>query len=177
MRSSKIDRTTGELLDAPAAKLNQVTKIETRIGSRVRIQFDYSSCPSMAEQHTAHLTDLNYLIKRYQPDELASYMLARNTYRREILGHDFSQEPNLQEAKNIHYRMKKDFEDLDPEIKKHFKNHVEFLKFIDNPSNQKKMLELGLMTKKEIQAHTQPKNDELNDDKKAKVPPKESPTS
>lgn len=137
-------------------KLNEVIFIETkRPNGSVRIQQDFQFCPSMAEQHSAHLTDLNYLIEKYQPDELAAYIAARNQYRMEILGHDFSQEPNLQEAQNVVYQMRKAFDELDHDIKIHFKNHVEFMKFIDNPANQEKMLKLGILKPKQIEQLTQ----------------------
>lgn len=123
----------------------------------------------MAEQHTAHLSDINYLMERYQPDELAAYIAARSQWRQEIIGHDFSLEPNLQEGLNRVNQLKQDFEELDPEIKKHFKNHVEWLKFIDNPANQEKMIKMGLMTKREIEKHTSEPNNELNDEKNAGV--------
>ncbi|WNK14291.1 MAG: internal scaffolding protein [Microvirus sp.] len=120
-------------------------------GSR-RIQQDFSHCPSMTEQHTAHLTDINYLIQKYKPDELAAYIAARNQHRREILGWDFSQELNLQEAQNVVYRSRQAFEELPEEIKKNFKNHVEFIKFIDNEANVEKMIEFGILSRKEIDA-------------------------
>lgn len=132
-------------------KLNQkIVREFKRENGTVRIQEDYTFCPTMAEQHSAQLTDLNYLIKKYKPDELAAYMAARSQYRQEILGHDFSEEPSLQAAKNVVYKMKQAFESLDPEIKNQFKNHVEFLKFIDNPANAEKMKKLGLLTEAEI---------------------------
>lgn len=150
-------------------KLNEVIVTETkRPNGSVRIQQDFSFCPTMAEQHTAHLSDLNYLIAKYKPDELAAYMAAREQYRREIIGHDFSVEPNLQEAKNITYYMKKNFEALPEEIKQQFKNHVEFLKFIDNPANQEKMIKLGLLKPAEIKELTDPviKDEKTNDETK-----------
>lgn len=136
-------------------KLNEVVMLQTkRSNGSLRIQQDFEFCPTMAEQHTAHLSDINYLMERYKPDELAAYIAARNQYRQEIIGHDFSTEPGLFEARNITYRLKQNFEELSDDVKSHFKNHVEFLKFIDNPANQEKMLKLGLMTKKEIAANT-----------------------
>lgn len=136
-------------------KLNEViTIVSTRKNKTVRIQQDFQYCPSLAEQHSAHLTDLNYLISKYKPDELAAYLAARESYRQEILGHDFSQEPSMQDAMNVVYQSKQAFEALSDEIKNNFKNHVEFLKFIDNPANAEKMLNLGLMTKKEVAANT-----------------------
>jgi len=133
-------------------KLNEVIYVETRRpDGSVRIQQDFSNCPTMAEQHTAHLTDINYLMEKYQPDELAAYMAARNQYRREVLGHDFSLEPNMQEARNIIYRSKQEFDELPDDIRLSFKNHLEFLKFIDNPDNAEKMLKLGILTKKQVE--------------------------
>lgn len=156
-------------------KLNEVIIIETkRPDGTVRIQQDFTNCPSLAEQHTAHLTNINYLMEKYQPDELARYLAERNSYRREILGHDFSQEPNLQEAKNIILRSKQEFEELPDEIRQSFSNHIEFLKFIDNPANAEKMLKLGILKPKQLEtlqgATNSPKtnNDEktqTNDDK------------
>lgn len=133
-------------------KLNEVIiKTTIRPNGTVRIQQDFSNCPTLTEQHTAHMSDINYLIQKYKPDELAAYIAARAQHRQEILGHDFSLEPSLQDAKNTVYRMRTAFEELDPEIKNQFRNHVEFLKFIDNPANQEKMLKMGLLKKKQIE--------------------------
>jgi len=114
----------------------------------------------MAEQHSAHETDLNYLIEKFRPDELAAYIAARGQKRQEIIGHDFSIEPNLQDARNITYKLKTAFDSLPDEIKYNFKNHVEFIKFIDNPANQEKMIKLGLLTKKQIQQNLPPTNND-----------------
>lgn len=139
-------------------KLNQINTITTvrPFNKSVRIQQCFENCPTLTEQHTAHLSDINYLMEKYKPDELAQYIAARNNMRSEIIGHDFSKEPNFQEAKNEVYYLKKAYQQLPEEIKNQFKNHVEFLKFIDNPANQEKMIKLGLMTKKEIEANTTP---------------------
>lgn len=163
MPKQQVSQETGLIEEG---QLNEIVHVHTiRENGTLRMQTDYRYCPTMAEQHTAHLTDINYLMAKYQPDELAAYIAARGAQRQEIVGHDFSLEPNLQEARNITYKMKKDFEALPEEVRKHFKNHVEFLKFIDNPANAEKMLKLGLMTKREIQKHTDPKlNDKPNDD-------------
>jgi len=132
-------------------KLNEIKTVVTpRPDGTFRIQQDFSNCPSLAEQHTAHLTDINYLISRYKPDELAAYIAARNQYRREVLGHDFSIEPSLQDARNIVYQSKQNFEALPEETKNHFANHLEFLKFIDNPANEEKLIKLGILTKTQI---------------------------
>lgn len=140
-------------------QINEVIIVITpRPNGRSRIQQDFQFCPTMTEQHSAHLTDLNYLIKKYKPDELAAYIQARNMQRREILGVDFSREPSLMDAKNEVYRLKQAFQDLPEDIKQNFQNHVEFIKFIDNPANAEKMLKLGILTKKQIEDNsmTQP---------------------
>lgn len=132
-------------------KLNEIIIKETRRpDGSLRIQQDFEFCPTMAEQHTSHLSDINYLMEKYKPDELAAYISARTQHRTEILGHDFSREPSLQDAKNVIYSSKKAFEELPKEITHSFKNHLEFLKFIDNPANQDKMIKLGLITPKQI---------------------------
>lgn len=144
-----------ETVEDETHKLNRIIyKTTRRPNGTLRIQQDYSYCPTMAEQHSAHLSDINYLMDKYQPDELAAYIAARKSYRQEILGHDFAAEPDLTGAKNEVYRLKTAFDNLKPEIKNNFRNHVEFLKFIDNPANQEKMIAMGLMTRKEISQNT-----------------------
>lgn len=144
-----INFSTGEVI---LKQLLNVPIVHERFeNNRRRISFDYSNCPTMAEQHTAHLTDINYLMEKYAPDELAAYLAARSSHRQEILGHDFSQEPSLQDSMNVVVQSRKAFDELPDDVKMHFKNHVEFLKFIDNPENTEKMIKLGILTKKEIE--------------------------
>lgn len=148
-----IDDYLGEEKVEHLGKLNEIkTHITKRKDGTVRIQQDFVNCPTMAEQHTAHLSDLNYLIEKYKPDELAAYLAARNQHRQEILGHDFSEEPSLQDARSLVYQSRKAFNELPDDIRLQFKNHVEFLKFIDNPANAERMLKLGLLEKKQLEA-------------------------
>lgn len=140
-----------------SGKLNEVIIVETRrADGSLRIQQDFQYCPSMAEQHTGHLSDLNYLMEKYKPDELAQYLAARTSYRQEIREHDFSKEPSLQEAKNVIYQSKQAFLQLPEEIRTQFQSHLEFLKFLDNPANAEKMLKMGLLTKTQIKEITIP---------------------
>lgn len=152
-----INKETGEIT---VEQLNVVKKIITRRpNGTLRIQNDFSNCPTMAEQHTAHLTDINYLIEKYKPDELQAYLDAKNQYRQEIIGHDFSQEPSFQEAHNILYRTKKEFSELPQDIQNQFKSPLEFLKFIDNPANAEKMIKLGILTPRQVEnIQTEPTN-------------------
>lgn len=135
-------------------KLNEIITVYTkRPSGSLRIQTDYQFCPTLAEQHSAHETDLNYLIKKFKPDELQAYINQREQMRQEIIGHDFSREPDLQGAKNFHYKLKQAYESIPEDVRMHFKNHVEFIKFIDNPANAEKMVKLGILTKKQVQAN------------------------
>lgn len=147
-----VDMETGEISVVDTSELNKLIVHETkRPDGSVRIQFDYSNCPSMAEQGTGHLSDVNWLIEKYQPDELERYIAAKNMQRMEIVGHDFSREPNLQNARNIVYRSSQEFEKLPEDIRVMFKSHVEFLKFLDNPANAEKMIKLGILKPKQIE--------------------------
>lgn len=167
----KVNKETGEVKEIPKNLLNVViVKKQVRENGTRRIQQDFDNCPTMAEQHTGHLTDINYLMEKYKPDELAAYLAVRNQHRQEIVGHDFSHEPNLQEAKNAVYQSRKNFEDLPEDVRKHFQNHLEFLKFIDNPKNSEKMVKLGLLKQKQIDSvkiedPNQPKINDSNDKK------------
>nr|QJB19550.1 MAG: internal scaffolding protein [Microvirus sp.] len=133
-------------------KLNEVIIKETRrADGSLRIQQDFSNCPTLAEQHTAHMTNINYLIDKYKPDELAAYLAARNQYKKEILGHDFSQELPLDQAMNVVVSSRKEFEKLPENVRNNFRNHLEFLKFIDNPANEQKLIDLGVLKKAQIE--------------------------
>lgn len=143
--------------------LNQIITVTTkRPDGSLRIQQDFQLCPTMAEQHTAHLSDINYLIEKYKPDELSAYLAARTQHRQEILGHDFSKEPTLQEAKNIVLESKNAFLALPEEVRRNFSNHLEFLKFIDNPANAEKLIKLGIATKRELEKIQIPEDPNLS---------------
>lgn len=150
-----LNKSTGEIREVSESDFNKMIVVETvrPDGSR-RVQYDFSNCVSLAEQHTAHLTDINYLIEKMKPDELASYIAVRNQHRREILNHDFSQEPNMQSALNAVYAAKTVFEELKPEVKNQFRNALEFFKFVDNESNKERLLALGVLTKEEVSSLT-----------------------
>lgn len=169
-KKEKLNEQTGELVET-TDQLNIVKIVETlRPNGTLRQQQDFSLCPTMTEQHTAHLSDLNYLMDKYRPDELAAYVAARNQYRQEILGHDFSLEPTLQDAKSQITQLKNAFNMLPEDFKKNFKNHVEFLKYIDNADNQAKLIKSKILTEKQVQtlssdSITTPKKEETVSEK------------
>lgn len=125
----------------------------------LRIQRDWSDVPSMADQSQRDENNINVLMEKYKPDELAQYLAQRNINRMEITDHDFSQEPNLQNAMNSAYEIKELFNSLDEEIKYRFRGKpAEFLKFCSNPQNQAQLEKWGLHNLKEP---VKPKIDEV----------------
>lgn len=151
--NEKLDFETGEVETIRLEQLNKVIEVVTkRENGTLRIQQDFKNCPTLAEQHTAHLTNLNYLIEKYQPDELASYLAARAQYRQEIVGHDFASEPSAQDAKNVVYQSRQAFNALPIHVRNHFKSHIEFLKFADVPENAQKLIDLKIISPKQLQS-------------------------
>lgn len=133
-------------------KLHEVlTIVTTRPNGTKRIQQDFQFCPSKAEQHTAHLTDINYLLTKYTPDELTGYIIAKAGQKQAITGHDFSHEISMVEAKNRVYELKNVFQGLRPDVKSQFSTPLEFFKFVDNPHNVEKLKQLGLISESEKQ--------------------------
>lgn len=137
--------------------LDQVITIETprNDGRGPRIQFDYQNCPSRTDQSAAHLTDINYLMKKYSPDELTMYLATRNSQRQEILGHDFSTEPSMQDGLNLIADVRRVMEKMPKEIKAYASTPLEFVKFLDNPQNQEILIRHKILGKKEIAEITQ----------------------
>lgn len=133
-------------------KFNEVLVIEERRpDGSLRVAYDYEFCPSSTDQTQAHMSDLNYLIAKFKPDELAAYMAARNSYRQEILGHDFSMEPELADAKAIVNAARGVMQMLPLEVLRQFNSPLDFLRYLDNPQNQEALIKAGILTRKDMQ--------------------------
>lgn len=159
-------------------KLGEMLVIETeRKGSGPRVQFDFKNCPTMTDQSSAFLTDINYLVQKFTPDELTQYLEQRNQYRQEILGHDFSQEPNYQDGLNRVVEIKKVLESMPDEIKMYCKNPLEFVKFLDDPRNQEILIRHKIITPKEIANVTQAPTTNVSAEAKQAQPQQSSQTS
>jgi len=151
-QNEKLNFETGEMEQIPLGQLNEVIVTEEiRPNGTVRRRTDYKNCPTLAEQHTAHLTNLNYLIEKYQPDELAAYLAARDQYRQEIMGHDFASEPSLQDAKNHVYYSKQAYAELPEKVRNQFRSHLDFIKYADNPRNAQLLVDNGIVTSEQLQ--------------------------
>ena len=132
------NRLTGEILESipPNSKRGEY-----------RIQQCFADVPSQADQSQRDENNISLLVKKYKPDELAQYLALKNQSRTPIEDHDFSEEPNLQEAMNSAYQIKEQFASLPEEIQFKFRgNPVEFLKFCANPQNLKQLEQWGLAT-------------------------------
>lgn len=133
-------------------KLNELIVKETkRENGTTRIQISFENCISKTDQSQIDSTDVNKLIARHSPQELDLFLSMRNAHRQEIVGQDFSKEPDLQTAMNEVYRLKQIFSELEPDLKQQFKNVKEFVTFVDNPDNAEKLVKLGLLTKKQVE--------------------------
>lgn len=107
--------------------------------------------PSLTEQHHKEVNDINILMSKYTPDEVAQILIAKGRNKQEILGHDFSVEPSLQEAKNSVYQIKKFFDEQPEHIKRNFASAKDFLLFCENPQNIEQLRQWGLAKKQEPQ--------------------------
>jgi hypothetical protein len=151
----KFDTETGEItpidLDPPVKVINKI-----RPDGTTSVTFDYTGCPSKTEPHHYNETNLDYLVKKYKPDELIAYLQAR-TFNRNPQFHDFNVEPNLQDAMNIRYKLNKKFQELPTAVQAHFGNVLNYMRFIDNPDNIPALQKMGLL-KTPTQTETQNKN-------------------
>lgn len=128
--------------------LEAIELITIRSDGSIRIQQDFTHCPSMTDQSQKDTNDINVLMKKYKPDELAMFLASKGQNKQEIIGHDFSQEPNLQEANNVVYRIKQEFNELDPMLQARFQyKPAEFLKFAENPQNIPQLQAWGIYKK------------------------------
>lgn len=137
-----IHRLSGEIFESIEA-----VPLEQRI--YIRVQQDFTGMPSLTDQSQIDENNIGKLMQKYTPDELQAYILARTAGKREIVGHDFSQEPSLQEAKNIAYRISEEFKALPQYIRKEFDTPTEYLMFCSNPQNTPQLEAWGLAKKKE----------------------------
>lgn len=151
-------------------KLNEVIiRTSVRPNGTRRVIQDFSNCVSATSQLGAHSNDPNYLVNRYKPDELSLYLKSRESMRHAIIGHDFSIEPDAQEARNEVYRLKQGFLDLPEKVQKEFdRDFVKFMKFIDDPRTTAEQLkDLGLLSFKERTAPPEQPQPPAGKDKKA----------
>lgn len=161
-----VDKETGEIMIEPKETATIVT-FKREDGSVFWGQ-DFTGCISKTEPHHAKETDINYLVAKYKPDELAAYLIARNP--REPFFHDFSMEPGPQEARDLQYKIKSHFNKLPERLQQFFGTALEYLKFVDNPDNMSALKQLGLS--KQNQEKQNNEKTQINDNQK--IPEKTS---
>lgn len=148
MAKEKVDLQTGLITEEKTEFGEKEIIKTTRPNGSKRVQVSFSKTVSMADKTGIHETDLNYLVKKYSPSDLLKWMAQKQ--QQPIYGHDFSKEPSRMHALNEQVRLDKEFEKLDPKIKKQFSSTLQFIKFVDDPKNKKALLDMGLITEQQI---------------------------
>lgn len=143
-----VDPTTGEVTEKPYGKKTIYLK---KPDGKLKVLIDSTDCISLTDTTGAEDADINKLVAKYSPNELAHMLATRAASKQLITGRDLTVEPGRQETMNEVYRLQSLFNDLPKEIHNNFKDVNQFLKFTDDPKNVEQLIRLGLATKKEIQ--------------------------
>ena len=120
------------------------------LGDPVRVTtavIDCSNDEPLTEQHHKKDVDINQIIKKHGMDMIAqtSLLQSREFQFDDVTGNDF------QEAMEISAKAEQSFNSLPSQIRKKFDNSpAQFLDFVQNPSNQDAMIELGLAQRIEV---------------------------
>lgn len=99
--------------------------------------------PSMTKQEFAAETDINNIIKAFQPHTMQALMQAYSTAGR---FEDLPDELDLQSALNVVEQAETAFMALPSKVRDRFHNEPgQFLAFMADPANEKEARELGLL--------------------------------
>lgn len=113
-------------------------------GKRHRVQLETGN-ESMTQQNFKDECDINNILKKYKRTGLVEHV-ASHGGRYE----DLSQPVDYQTALNVVISAQAAFDSLPSDIRKQFGNNPqEFLEFVNNPDNQAKMADLGLIPQEE----------------------------
>lgn len=149
MSKSKVSEATKSL-----GKMRKV--IGKRPNGSLRVSFIYDEVPSMTEQHGRQEADINYLVAKYKPDELANYLMQRFARKQPLpdlnSGYDYSRELTKQEALNVVADVRREYMDLPEDVRAHFKSPSQFMKFIDKPGQLENLVKKGFMTQEKANA-------------------------
>lgn len=143
-----VDPVTGEVTQKPFGKKTIYLK---KPDGKLKVLIDASDCISLTDTTGVEEADINKLVEKYSPNELANFLAQRSMAKPLITGRDLSQEPGRMETMNEVYRLQSLFNELSSEVHAHFKTVTQFLKFADDPKNVDQLIRLGLVTKKEIE--------------------------
>nr|QXN72775.1 MAG: internal scaffolding protein [Microvirus sp.] len=105
--------------------------------------------PSLTKQSMRDECDINFILKKHQKQGTLDSL--RKT-KPEVYG-DFSDSGSYQEALNIVMDAQEQFAGLSANVRKFFDNDPEkFLAFMEDPRNAEKWIELGLATRRQVDA-------------------------
>lgn len=118
---------------------------------KIKVQFaDHSDDgitefgPSLTKQCFRDESDINNILKRFERTGVLPEMIRQNPQYG-----DFTDVPSYQESLDIVMKAEEQFLSLDAKLRREFDNDpVKFLEFVNDPSNAKRMVELGLATER-----------------------------
>lgn len=117
-------------------------EIRTPYGKRHRVKQPVGE-KSRTQQHDAKYTDINYILKRYEKDQILEHV---NQHQGEY--GDFSMTPDFQESMNKLNDAQNMFMTLPASVRKKFENDPgQFLAYATDEKNKEGMQELGLLPK------------------------------
>jgi len=101
------------------------------------------TAPSLTKQAHKEEADINSILKKYTVTGTVPINQRPATYM------DISNIKSYEESFNIVEQAKESYMSLPIEVRKKFKNPLEFINFVQNPQNEKALIEMGLTNKKE----------------------------
>lgn len=108
--------------------------------TRKRVTLDCSNDPPLVEQAHKDRTDLNWLVRKYDPDLIAASFNNNRGFYAEFSAEDF------QNAQNILINGQAAFDELPASLRNQFENNpVLLLDFLDDPANAQAARDLGLL--------------------------------
>jgi len=119
-------------------------KFKTQFEGQTRVQthFDLEKTPSLTEQSHKQSCDVNCIIKRLAQTGIPDPGFSEQNYG-EFDPVDF------QDAMNTIAKGQSSYEQLPAAIKQKFGSPHQYMEFVTNPDNAKKMVELGIAVKRE----------------------------
>lgn len=118
-----------------------------RRGGRVRVAL-VTGDESFVQQSFQDETDINLLMKRYERDGAAAWLLKYADRLNAGQYMDVSDVPDYHDAQNAVVTAEKMFLDLPAKVRDRFKNDPgQFLEFATDPSNVDELVKMGLATK------------------------------
>lgn len=149
---------------------NVITEAGNKLAPRRRRVRFYSGPETFTEQAHKNDCDINQIVERFSGDELLALQ-----GRKPALYGDFSDPADLQKSLDIVRHANEQFDGLPSAVRKEYDNDpIRFLNAVQDPKNQKKLLELGVL-KKPVKIDPPASRADIKELKEALSPPKSNP--